>query len=177
VNGSFTIEDFASFYSEGGFCKIIINGNSVVGTNTIYTGVDDGQVWVVINNQNLDITFDQAFLTNSVIIGYNNLLNVTNSTFSASGLYGLNGNYDIRNTEFRNSFVDVFNADDDHRYLNILDHCEFSGVQGASAISITNYPNFKIEDCTIFGGSQGIYIYNSGFVYYSPFFRPRNYFS
>ena len=157
------IDDNVVLKSVIGTRKIIVDGNIQIGNNVNFIAEEGSQLQVIINNTNIDVTFNSSQFSGTGIVTHNNLTTVTNSTFTNSGLYGFNGDFNISNTSFNNSFINIRNANTKYRYVNITDQCSFTGFDFGYSILIENYPNFNISNNNIINCSSGLYIANSGY--------------
>jgi hypothetical protein len=149
-----------------GICKLVIDGDITVGSKVHFLAEGENQLYIQINNEQLsNIYFDGCSFENSALITYNNLSEITNSEFTGSAIFGFNGSYLISNCDF-NSSITRFIGDGISRLedptISITDDCRFNnGI--STAIEIDNYPNFRIQNCTISNFFNGISLYNSGF--------------
>jgi hypothetical protein len=153
--------------------KVEINGNltiypispSEVGATfscTKTTGYFDG---LYLNNPTLTATLDKAMfirarLTNNSCPS----LALLNSTFSDESLFtSYTGTLDVEQSEFNNSYCHLEDLPANNNLLTIKNSTfQNSGLAG-TALDITNFDRYSIEDNTISGYSEGIQLWYTGF--------------
>ncbi len=160
------IDDNVAVKSVNGLRKIIVNGEIQIGNAVSFIAEGDAQLQLKINNTDVDITFANCTFSSAGMFLYNNSTTITNSEFSSSGIYGFNGNFDISGSSFFNSFIEIKNASDINKHVNITNQCNFNSLNIDYAVEIDNYPNFNISNNSILNCYSGIYILNSGYGKY-----------
>ena len=162
---SLVLEDNVTIIAKRGICKLIVDGNVSIGNGVSFLAEGDAQLQIEINNTTtaLEVTLNNAHFNGAGLIAKNDKTTITNSDFTDRGIWGFNGDFDISNTEFISSFVNISNADGNDRYVYITENCNFSGMQSTTAIYIDNYPNFKIDECSITECSSAINLFNCGY--------------
>ncbi len=160
---SLVLEDNVTFLVKKGICKLVIDGNVSIGSNVSFIAEEDAQLHIKINNTSLNLVINNAHIERAAIISDIDELTISNSDFTDGGIHGFSGNFNIRNTQFNSSFVNILTADTENKLVSITDNCSFSGFQSAPAIHIQNYPNFKIDECSITDCSNAINLFNCGY--------------
>jgi len=157
------LEDNAVIVAKRGNCKIIIDGDISIGSGVGFLAEGDAQLQIEINNTSLNLVINNAIFQKAAIIASNNKLTITGSDFTDGGIYGFNGDFDIKNTEFDNSFVYIADASGNENSVTISNQCSFTEVITMTyAVKIDDYPDFTIDDCQFENNIYSIYILNSG---------------
>ncbi|MFW5762335.1 MAG: T9SS type A sorting domain-containing protein, partial [Cyclobacteriaceae bacterium] len=156
------------FIAKEGDCKIIIDGNISVGSNVSFIAEDGAELEIVLNNNALQATFENAVFENCKIDSDASKLTITSSLFNDFyRLLSHRGTIHISNTDFisnsTQSWLYLENTEDNNNPVSITD-CNFSTtVTTMVAIDIWNYNNFNISNNTIDGFYNGIQIIHSGY--------------
>ncbi len=127
----------------------------------------EGTSWggIIFENDFDSYTLNGWNIENCKISGHCKKLTVKNSTFSNSGIKYAKGDLKIIGSDFDNSKVDVANGGSRSSFVEINNSCSFSNCQDNYAISISNYYNYLINNCTVENNLRnGIGIFNSGGV-------------
>ena len=177
---TFTIDNNASIYLTGEDGKIEVsedgqldlnedvnvnnNSISVHGYIEVEPNVTFNNVTISLNNDN-STTFEQTTFDGSELTSYCPNLDISNSSFTSQGylmtnLY--NGNININNTSFNNTWLYMENKSNIHGLLATVNNCTFQTVYTMAAIDLWGYDKFYIENNTMHGYYNGIQLNNSG---------------
>lgn len=162
---SLVLDHDITIQAKKGICKLIIDGNITVGSNVHFYAEGESQLWLQINNQLVNLGIVSGDFDNTALITYNNNTNISSSTFDGSAIYGFNGSYSISDCDFSSSitrFVGDGLSRVEDPMISFTNDCRFSDVI-SNAIEIDNYPNFRIQNCSVSNSYNGIMLSNSGF--------------
>ena len=147
--------------------KIVVNGNLQIGSNVSFLAEEDAQLQIELNNPETNIIINQANFERTAIISNAIQHQISGCTFTASGIYGSNGNYNITNSIFNESFLDLEVTDSEINevlYARITNNCQFSGMQSKEPVNLENYEDYTISGNFISDCLYGIKLYNCGDV-------------
>lgn len=144
-----TVGDGVTFTAKRGICKIVVNGNLVLGENVSFRAE---------NGASLEVDLSQA----------QSLSNFNNTTYGNCILSLPPQSLSFSQCTFENTPLSVNNLNGSSNLSVVIDGCSFTADLGQFeyAIGIDGYDTFLVKDCDINGGESlcqyGIYIKNCG---------------
>lgn len=148
--------------------RVVIAGNSTIGNNVTFKfvgipGSTDYFAGLSLMNQSQAVTLNNATFTKSRLFHNGGGLTVTNSTFTdCNKIMSYRGNITYSNCTFTKTGLSFENQTADAGLLVNVNYCNMNGQQLSSAIEITGYKKFIVDNNTIQNYVNGIRIFNGG---------------
>ncbi|MCD4697008.1 MAG: T9SS type A sorting domain-containing protein [Bacteroidales bacterium] len=162
---SLILENNVTFLAKTGSCKLIIDGNIIVGSNISFIAEEGAELDVILNNNSLQATFNNTTFEKARLNSYAQNLTIMNSTFDDCFIiYSHRGNVTITdNTVFDRTWLYLENTEDNNNTASVT-HCIFTTDFSPAAIDLWNYNQYEISNNTIDGYYyNGIQILQSGY--------------
>ncbi|MDP2424490.1 MAG: T9SS type A sorting domain-containing protein [Bacteroidales bacterium] len=165
INGgsSIVLEDNVTFLAKTGSCKIVIDGNISIGSNVSFISEEGALLEVLLNNNSLQATFNNATFNKCRLHNYGIELDIANSTFNNCGwIYSFHGNVTVANCDFSETWLYLENQTTDPNLIATVKNSTFNNINAHVGIDVWNYGKYFIQDNDIKAHHNGIQIFNSG---------------
>lgn len=146
-----------------GVCKVIIDGNLMIGEGVSFIAEEGAILELIINNQDLNTIMNSVnFVNCNILANKEACISMDECTFTNCGSLKLYGNITINNSQFNETGLflkePILSRTKEVRVQN----CNINNHQ-LDGIVVENYPKYFITDNQIKAGSRnGILVYNSG---------------
>ena len=161
---SLVLDDDVTFLAKKGSCKLVIDGNIIIGSNVKFLAADGAQLEVLLNNHSLQTIFNNTSFENTRLNSYAQSLTITNSSFEDCNLiHSYRGNITVTDgTIFDRTWLYLENTEDNLSTATVT-NCIFITDITMAAIDLWNYNQYNITNNIIQGYYNGIQIFQSGY--------------
>lgn len=159
AGATLVIDDNVKIYSKIQQGEIIVNGSLQIGSNVQFLAEDGADIRLVINNASLATSIAGATFERGFIESAQAQLSLTGCSFTgAGGIDFSHGNLILDNCSFDNCCVYASQPAGDNSSVTIQNVCTFTNSQ--SAVHITAYPVYTIENSTFYNCGKAIALYS-----------------
>jgi hypothetical protein len=154
------IEDNVTITGKSGQNSLIIDGNIQIGDNVTFIDING----IMLNNENLQTTFNETSLIRSFVLNKGMELNITDCDFDdCDVLWSVQGNVNITYSNFYCTWLLLDNLIGTSSNIVNISNNDFWGDQGCpSGVFISDYDRFFVEYNEFDDCGTGIQIYESG---------------
>lgn len=160
---SLVLDDDVRFLAKKGSCKLVIDGNIIIGSNVHFIGEGGARLEVLLNNHSIEARFNSATFENTSIDSYAQSLTIKNSYFAnCNQIHSYRGNVTVTDgTIFDRTWLYLENTEDNLNTATVT-NCIFITDITMAAIDLWNYNHYNIANNTIQVYYNGIQMFQSG---------------
>lgn len=156
---SLVVGDNAAITSFSENVTIDVSGSLQVGSNVQFLAEEGADIRLVVNNASLNTSIAGAVFERGFIESAQAQLSLTDCSFAgAGGIDFSHGNLTLDNCTFDNCCVYASQPSGDNSSVTVQNGCTFTNAQ--SALHITAYPVYTIENSTFYNCGNAIALYS-----------------